>query len=127
MEQSAHYIVLVDDDPSIRQLYAEELREVGYEILAIEDGRSLLSAMEDRLPDLIILDIILDGKGSSGLDLLVEIRQEYADVPIVICSAYDTFKVNARTIAADYFVVKSFETSGLLETIRRALEAHIPQ
>lgn len=114
-------ILLVDDEQYIRRYYSEALSEEGYEVISVATGHNLLQKIDIIKPDLVVLDIRL--VDYDGLELLQDIRNEYHDMPVVICSAYDTYKNDPRTIAADYYVVKSFDLSELKGSIKRAIEA----
>ena len=61
-----------------------------------------------------------------GLEMLQEIRRWYADLPIIIFSAYDSYKYDIKAIAADYYVVKSLDLTELKTKIGRALETRAP-
>jgi two-component SAPR family response regulator len=56
--------------------------------------------------------------------LLQDIRNRHHDLPIILCTAYDTYKYDPKAIAADYYVVKSFDLSELIMAIERATEAN---
>ncbi len=114
-------ILVVDDEEHIRFLYSEELTEVGYEVITADSGYKLLEKIEDEKPDLVVLDIkMLD---YNGLDLLQDIRNKFYNLPVVLCTAYDTFKEDMKSIAADYYVIKSFDLTELKSKIAMALEA----
>ena len=114
-------ILVVDDEEHIRFLYSEELTEVGYEVITADSGYKLLERIEDEKPDLVVLDIkMLD---YNGLDLLQDIRNKFYNLPVVLCTAYDTFKEDMKSIAADYYVIKSFDLTELKSKIAMALEA----
>jgi len=117
-------ILLVDDERAILQYYSEELAAEGHEILTTDSGDSLLERIGLCRPDLVVLDIKL-GKWD-GLDLLQDIRKSFYDMPVIICSAYDTFKRDIRTIAADYYVTKSYDLSELKDKIKMAIETCLP-
>ncbi len=117
-------ILVVDDEEHIRLLYSEELSEAGYEVITAADGYKLIERIEQEKPDLVILDIkIVD---YNGLDLLQEIRSKFYDLPVILCTAYDTFKEDIKSFAADSYVVKSFDLTELKKKIAMALEASIP-
>jgi DNA-binding response OmpR family regulator len=117
-------ILVVDDEEHIRFLYSEELTEVGYEVITADSGYKLLERIEDEKPDLVVLDIkMLD---YNGLDLLQDIRNKFYNLPVVLCTAYDTFKEDMKSIAADYYVIKSFDLTELKSKIAMALEADAP-
>ena len=114
-------ILVVDDEEHIRDLYSLELSSDGYDVETAASGYNLLKDIELLRPDVIILDIRL--ANHDGLDLLLEIRKRHADLPIILCSAYDSFRDDARAIAADAYVVKSFDLSELKMKIQRVIEA----
>jgi two-component system, response regulator, stage 0 sporulation protein F len=114
-------ILIVDDEEHIRYLYSEELSDAGYEVITAENGHLLLEKIEKEKPDLVVLDIKM--VDYNGLDLLQDIRNKFYDLPVVLCTAYDTFKEDMKSIAADYYVIKSFDLSELKSKIAMALEA----
>lgn len=120
MKRTMKRILLVDDDVVLCQLYAEELRTEGYEVITASDGSGLIEVIRHNAPDLIVLDIRLGQY--DGLDLLQDIRRVYYNMPVILCSAYSSFKCDLRTIAADYYVVKSADLTELKKKINRALE-----
>lgn len=117
-------ILVVDDEEHIRLLYSEELSEVGYEVITAADGYKLAERIEKEKPDLIVLDIKM--VDYNGLDLLQEIRNKFYNMPVILCTAYDTFKEDIKSIAADFYVIKSFDLTELKKKIAMALEAEIP-
>jgi len=117
-------ILVVDDEEHIRLLYSEELSEAGYEVITAADGFKLIERIEKEKPDLVVLDIKM--VDYNGLDLLQEIRNKFYDLPVVLCTAYDTYKEDIKAIAADFYVIKSFDLTELKKKIARALEANIP-
>lgn len=117
-------ILIVDDEEHIRMLYKVELEDEGYNVITAADGHKLLERIENEKPELIVLDIKM--AGYNGLDLLQEIRNRFYNLPVILCSAYDSFKRDIKSIAADFYVVKSSDLSELKQTIARALESTIP-
>ncbi len=117
-------ILVVDDEEHIRLLYSEELSEVGYEVITAADGYKLADRIDKEKPDLIVLDIKM--VDYNGLDLLQEIRNKFYNMPVILCTAYDTFKEDIKSIAADFYVIKSFDLTELKKKIAMALEAEIP-
>lgn len=118
-------ILIVDDEEHIRFLYSEELSDEGYEVVTADSGYKLLERIEQEKPDLIILDIKM--VDYNGLDLLQDIRNKYYDLPVILCTAYDTFKEDMKSIAADFYVIKSFDLTELKNKIKMALETSMPR
>jgi len=114
-------ILIVDDEEHIRFLYSEELSEAGYEVITADSGLGLIEKIESEKPDLVVLDIKM--VDYNGLDLLQDIRNKFYDMPVVLCTAYDTFKEDMKSIAADFYVIKSFDLTELKSKIAMALEA----
>lgn len=114
-------ILIVDDEEHIRYLYSEELSEVGYEVITADSGYRLLEKIEAEEPDLVVLDIKM--VDYNGLDLLQDIRNRFYNLPVVLCTAYDTFKEDMKSIAADFYVIKSFDLTELKNKISMALES----
>ena len=113
-------ILLIDDEEHILQYYQEELAEDGHEISTLSSGEGLLKNLDSLQPEAVVLDIRL--VDYDGLELLQEIRSRHHDMPVILCSAYDTYKEDPKAVAADYYVVKSFDLSPLKVAIRKALE-----
>jgi DNA-binding response OmpR family regulator len=116
-------ILIVDDEEVIRMLYAEELEEEGYDVITAGSGHGLIAMIRDEKPDLVILDIKM--AEHDGLDLLQDIRREFYNIPVILCSAYSSFKGDLKSIAADYYVVKSADLSELKQKIKMALEGQM--
>ena len=116
-------ILIVDDEEHIRYLYSEELSEAGYEVITAESGHMLLEKIEEEKPDLVVLDIKM--VDYNGLDLLQDIRNKFYTMHVVLCTAYDTFKEDMKSIAADFYVIKSFDLTELKKKIAMALEATV--
>ena len=74
---------------------------------------------------MVVLDIKM--VGVSGLDVLQEVRSRYYDLPVILCSAYGSYKGDVKSIAADYYVVKSSDLTELKQKIDNALAARIPE
>ena len=113
-------ILIVDDEESVRLLYAEELTGDGYDVALAEDGHELIQRIEKEKPDVVVLDIKM--AGYNGLDLTQSIRERFYDLPVILCSAYSIFKGDLKSVAADYYVVKSPDLSELRRKITQALE-----
>jgi DNA-binding response OmpR family regulator len=117
-------ILLVDDEKHILQYYTEELSGDGHQVVAVDSGEQLLNKIALHQPDLIVLDIKL--VEWDGLDLLLDIRDRYYNLPVILCTAYDSFKEDPRSIAADYYVIKSFDLTELKTKIKRAIDTCLP-
>jgi CheY-like chemotaxis protein len=80
-------IMIIEDDQSFHDLYTEMLDETDYEIIHAYDGDDALEKLEDKKPDLILLDILLDMVTGDTFFLYLKGMPEYADVPVIIVSS----------------------------------------
>lgn len=117
-------ILVVDDEQHIRECYALELSEEGHEVHTAASCYNLLRKIKTLQPDAVVLDIRL--VDCDGLEMLALIRDSYNDIPVIICSAYDSYRYDRRAIAADYYVIKSFDLTELKAKLARALQTTIP-
>lgn len=118
---SRRKILVVDDEKHIRLLYQEELQAEGYAVATSDGVEDILATLERETPDVVILDIKL-GPNRSGLDLLQQIRSRKQNLPVILCTAYDSFQHDLKSIAADYYVVKAVDLTELKSKISTALK-----
>lgn len=111
-------IYLVEDDISIRDLMSYTLKIAGYECEGFSESESFFAAMERKLPELILLDIMLPG--TDGITILKTIRssEEYSDIPVIMTTAKGSEfdKVIALDLGADDYLAKPF---GMMEMVSR--------
>jgi len=112
-------ILVVDDEKNIRSLYEKELQDEGYAVTLAGNGREALERFSSERPDLVVLDIRMPGM--DGLEALGKLLAEDPKVPVVLNSAYSSYKDNFLSWSADAYVVKSSDLTELKETIRRLL------
>jgi len=114
-------VLVVDDEKHIRMLYQEELETEGYAVATSNGEEDILEVIEREKPLVVVLDIKL-GSNRSGLDLLQEIRSQDQELPVILSTAYDTFQHDLKSIAADYYVVKSVDLSELKSKVALAMQ-----
>ena len=116
-------ILIVDDEPAIRDMVAFALRKADYLAVHAGDGREAADAIADRVPDLILLDWMLPG--SSGLELARRWRREdlTRDIPIIMLTARgeENDRVSGLESGIDDYVVKPFSARELLARIKAVL------
>jgi two-component system KDP operon response regulator KdpE len=113
-------ILVVDDDPGIRESLSKELRSAGYETATATHGRDALASARSRAPDLILTDLAMPV--SDGYELISALRA-FSRVPIIVLSVRggDPDKVRALDLGADDFVTKPFSVTELLARVRAQL------
>ena len=113
-------ILIVDDEENIRFLYEQELIDEGYETVLARDGKECLEQVKNESPDLIILDIRMPRM--DGLEAIGKIIEINKNIPIIINSAYSTYKDDFMSWAADAYVVKSYDLESLKTAIKDVLK-----
>src|SRR6187549_505194 len=117
-------ILIVDDEADIRDLVAGILDDEGFSTRTARDSDSALAEIANRRPHLVFLDIWLQGSKLDGLQLLEVIKQDHADVPVVMISGHGNIEtaVSAIRRGAYDFIEKPFKADRLILIAERALE-----
>ncbi|MDT3686732.1 MAG: sigma-54 dependent transcriptional regulator [Pseudorhodoplanes sp.] len=117
-------ILIVDDESDICELVAGILQDEGYATRTARDSDDALNAIRSRRPNLLFLDIWLQGSKLDGLQLLEAAKQEYPDLPIVMISGHGNIETAVAAIkqGAYDFIEKPFKADRLLLVADRALE-----
>jgi len=116
-------ILVVDDEKPIADILQFNLQKEGYEVICAYDGEEALQKVEETMPDLILLDIMLPLK--DGMEVCREVRKKY-DMPIIMLTAKDSEidKVLGLELGADDYVTKPFSTRELLARVKANLRRH---
>jgi diguanylate cyclase (GGDEF)-like protein len=115
-------VLIVDDEEIVCQVFAEMLREYGYQAVTETDGSKMLDLLWQERFDVVLLDLMLPGM--SGLDLLRQLKQGFEDLPVIIVTGYGSIDAAVESMqagAAD-FVTKPVPASVLDIRIKRAIE-----
>lgn len=121
---SQYTVLVVEDDQNQRALYEEELTEEGYRVLTAGDGREALRQVESGHPDLVVMDVnmpVMD-----GLDTLSQLLERHSRLPVIINTAYASYKDSFNSWSADAYIVKSSNLTELKATVKRLLEKAPP-
>ena len=114
-------ILIVDDDEHQRLLYKEELELEGYEVILTASGQEAVAPVGDSEIDCVVLDIAMPGM--NGVETLAKMLDIDRQLPIILHTAYPSYKDDFMTWAAEAYVIKSSDLSELKEQIAKALEA----
>src|SRR6266550_1713986 len=109
---SCRQILVVDDEPMVRNLLKRLLALEGYAVLEAEDGPAAIDLVRANKPDLVLLDVMLPSR--DGLDVLSELRRT-TNVPVILVTARgdDADRVVGLKMGADDYVVKPFSGAAL--------------
>ena len=109
-------ILVVDDDENQRFLCQEVLSDEGYDVMLARDGKEALARVEEKTPDLVILDIVMPEM--DGMEAMTRILRKHKKIPIILNTSYARYQEDLMTWAADAYVVKSSDFTELKEKIK---------
>ncbi len=115
-------LLVIDDDPGVREYLQALMSRRGYSVFTAESGEEALSGLANTRPDLITLDLVLDGM--DGLETLRRLKKRVPDVPVVMLSGHGQARqiVEAMQLGAADFLRKPFEAEELQVAFQKALE-----
>lgn len=113
-------ILTADDDPQLLRLITRNLQLEGYEVLPVSDGQQALEQIEQKSPDVVLLDVMMPRM--DGFTVCLKVR-EFSSVPIIIVTArgQDQDKVRGLDLGADDYLTKPFSVDELLARVRAVL------
>lgn len=117
---SVYSILLVDDDPDLRETVSYLLTDAGYRVFGVANGDGMRRRLKEGDIDLIILDLNLEDE--NGLELAIEVRRT-SKIPIIILTARraETDRVVGLELGADDYVTKPYSSAELLARVRSVL------
>ena len=114
-------LLVVDDEPNIRELLSASLRYAGFEVATAADGQQALAMAAEFRPDLLVLDVMMPGL--DGFGVVRRLRQNGTHTPVLFLTARDAAedKVTGLTLGGDDYVTKPFSLDEVLARIRAVL------
>jgi two-component system phosphate regulon response regulator OmpR len=118
-------VLIIDDDQKLCNLLREYLEDNGHRVITLPDGTEAVKTVQNKVPDIIILDIMLPGR--DGLEVLKEIRHDFS-IPVIMLTAKgeDTDRIVGLELGADDYLPKPFNPRELLARIRAVLRRVVP-
>ena len=113
-------VLVIEDDDHQRLLYEEELKWAGYQVVTAKSGQEGLQALQDQPVDLVLLDVAMPGM--DGIETLGKILDHDNRMPVILNTAYSSYKDDFMTWAAEAYVIKSHDLTELRRTICEVLE-----
>ena len=113
-------ILLVEDDANQAILYQQELEGDGYEVIIARNGREAVELADKSKPDIVVMDISMPGM--DGIEAMGRILSEHNKLPVILNTAYSSYKDNFLSWSADAYVIKSSDLTELKQTILDLLE-----
>lgn len=112
-------ILLVEDDKNQLLLYKQELSLEGYNIITAQDGQEAIKKVKEHTPDLIVMDINMPKM--SGIESMGRILSEHKKIPIIINTAYGSYKDDFMSWSADAYIIKSSDLTELKDKIKELI------
>jgi two-component system, OmpR family, phosphate regulon response regulator PhoB len=121
-------ILIVEDEASIQQLLAYNLRAEGFRARALDTGEEVPAAINDEMPDLVLLDWMLPGISGIEVCRLIRARPETRDLPVVMLTARgeESERVRGLATGADDYIVKPFSVPEVIARVRSILRRMKP-
>ena len=115
-------IFVTDDDQAVRSAITRRLERKNHQVRGLDSGEALLDALEQDMPDIILLDLKMSGM--TGLETLKQVRKKAPQAVVILLTAYGTVEdaVEAMKLGAYDFLIKSVDLSGVDPVVNRALE-----
>lgn len=115
-------LLVVDDQPAIRQLLSETLESSGCEVVPAANGYEAIEIVQKNKPNLILLDLKMPGL--SGLETLREINRFSPDVPVILITAYGELPDprEAERMGVRCLIIKPFDLNEVRAVVRRVLD-----
>lgn len=122
----SYSILIVEDDPDLREALADTLQIVGYRILQAGSGQAALALLENEQVDIVVSDIQMERV--NGIQLLARIKEIYPEIPVILMTAYGTIQqaVEAMREGALDYLVKPFVPEVIVTKLSQYLPAKIP-
>jgi len=113
------FVLVVDDEPDLRELVALTLSDAGFDVAVARDGREALQRIAERKPDIVLLDMMMPVM--NGQELCAQLRKNGDSLRLVVMTAADHVSQCAREVGAVGWLAKPFEIDDLVDAIRRGL------
>jgi two-component system response regulator (stage 0 sporulation protein F) len=112
-------ILVIEDEKNLRVLYQQDFESDGFTVVTAANATEGLSIVEAERPDLVVMDIRLPGM--DGLEAMSRLLDKHPRIPVVLNSAYSSYKDSFMSWSADAYVVKSADTGELRARVRELL------
>lgn len=115
-------VLVVDDDPTLRETLGEVFKDEGYDVRLASDGAEALGKLDGWDADLIVLDVMMPVMDAYTFRLMQMARQGDTSAPVIIISAAQNLDEAGRRLGAAAVIAKPFRLSELLDAVRRVVE-----
>lgn len=118
-----HEILIVDDESNIVLSLEFLMKQAGFQVRKAEDGEQALAAIEERMPDLVLLDVMMPRKNGYEVCQAIRSRPEWSRLPVVMLTAKgrDVEREKGLAMGADDYITKPFSTQEVVDKVRETL------
>jgi two-component system phosphate regulon response regulator PhoB/two-component system alkaline phosphatase synthesis response regulator PhoP len=116
-------VAIIDDEPDIVELVSLHLKRAGFRVEGFFDGETFLDFMENSIPDLVILDLMLPDTDGFDICKYMKKKNEYASIPLIMLTAKgdETDKILGLELGADDYVTKPFSVKELVARVKAVM------
>jgi CheY-like chemotaxis protein len=118
-------ILIADDDPATRELFANYLEPEGYAVATVSSGTAAIEDARRLLPDLIVTDVMMPGSGGVQTLFVLGNTPETAKIPTIVVSGISPRILSLMSAAA--YLVKPVERHAFVQTVQRCMNSPIPK
>ena len=117
-------VLVVDDEPNIVMSLEFLMEQAGLEVRVAADGNAAIKALEAKVPDLVLLDVMMPKPDGYDLCRMIRANPEWQDIKIIMLTAKgrDVERERGMALGADDYVIKPFSTRELVERVKTMLE-----
>ena len=113
-------VLIVDDEPNIREALRFLLSQEGYEIIEASDGLEAISQFEEHAPQIVVLDVMMPRM--NGFETAKSLREKYTDTEYTIvfltAKGMPNDKIEGYSTGAEYYIIKPFDNKDFIEIVR---------
>jgi two-component system alkaline phosphatase synthesis response regulator PhoP len=118
-----HSVLVVEDEPNIVMSLEFLMKKAGYAVRVARDGNAAVRALEEAPPDLMLLDVMMPGRGGFDICQLVRSKPDWAHIKIIMLTAKgrEVEREKGMALGADDYITKPFSTREVVERVRQYL------
>jgi len=118
-----HSVLVVEDEPNIVMSLEFLMKKAGYAVRVARDGDAAVRALEEAPPDLMLLDVMMPGRGGFDICQMVRSNPDWAHIRIIMLTAKgrEVEREKGMALGADDYITKPFSTRDVVERVRQYL------
>lgn len=121
-----NYILVVDDNPDAQEIFSVALKHMGYEVGVANDGREALASIKQRIPDMVLLDLMMPNMNGFEVLLRMQSSKRTQNIPVIIISAVANNSIKKLKGVVDVLPKAHYKMTDLQNTVTRVLAEHGP-